>query len=523
MLNRQLNEAPHETYVTQVGSYFDVIEQSIGVGDTNKKYHISTNSCYSPSCPITNGSWTSINISPTSDNTIDLTNTFITAKFTFKLKPGTALSTASGATAQTGINKPAFWIGYKDSMDSVISYQILANGNGIYTQNDAILESYITNLATPEAVKQSDVFSKVTHSIIWDRVDGYRTGCIIEPTSTAAQDVSIDIKIDVRRFLPLYSIKYLLACFGNIELRVRFGPDALVCAPLSLEDCLQAPNLIGKVASYPKITNRFVPYTEEFTMLNTPTVASGVITAGVIENQTVTVSNFEVNSCYSYCANFGLDERVYQSLMNKYNQNALEFPIQTLTFQPMNATIPSDGSKLEATLTTVPRFVDMICFLFPENSNYKTCFDNPLFDMFHLKMGGYGVIPDIPIDTKSAAFYELVANAFNVNNDLASFNKDVMRSLTVNTAEDTGIRSYDTTNFVLALPTSTDSTFQQGQTSNTAITYQLKCQGSATNPIASTCVPIMCFLKDSVFAIQLRGAAPPVISIDEYDITSPTE
>ena len=31
----------------------------------------------------------------------------------------------------------------------------------------------------------------------------------------------------------------------------------------------------------------------------------------------------------------------------------------------------------------------------------------------------------------------------------------------------------------------------------------------------------MGFLKDSVFAIQLRPSGPPYINIDEYDISSP--
>jgi hypothetical protein len=51
------------------------------------------------------------------------------------------------------------WVGYKDSMDSIESYQIFVNGQSVYTQNYAIEESFITSLATPDAVKKTDIFS----------------------------------------------------------------------------------------------------------------------------------------------------------------------------------------------------------------------------------------------------------------------------------------------------------------------------------------------------------------------------
>jgi hypothetical protein len=45
-------------------------------------------------------------------------------------------------------NKRSIWIGYKDALDAIESYQIIVNGQSIYTQNYAIEESYITALAT---------------------------------------------------------------------------------------------------------------------------------------------------------------------------------------------------------------------------------------------------------------------------------------------------------------------------------------------------------------------------------------
>ena len=189
----------------------------------------------------------------------------------------------------------------------------------------------------------------------------------------------------------------------------------------------------------------------------------------------------------------------------------------------MNGNMGGTTGRNDFALIATPRFVDTIFVLFPLDNTYKTCYENPLFKSVSLKMGGS--VPEIPISTTGPEFYELVSNAFNTNNDLTGFNKDVMKSLTNTSASKEGFESKDITNFVLAFPTSTDNTFQQGQTSNTPITYQLKTEFDSSSPYynKATCTPIMGFLKDSVLAIQLRPSGPPIISLDEYDITSPGE
>ena len=87
-----------------------------------------------------------------------------------------------------------------------------------------------------------------------------------------------------------------------------------------------------------------------------------------------------------------------------------------------------------------------------------------------------------------------------------------------------GYKPKDLTNFVLAFPVSVDNSFQQGQTSSSPITYQFKAAVNGNSFLKDSntnCVPLMGFLKDSVFAIQIRPSGPPYINIDEYDISSP--
>jgi hypothetical protein len=184
MQSTQLNEFSPATSLLQVGSYFDLIDNAVKTGDTNERYKMSTNSAIAPSPPIQNGSFTSFIISPLPDNMCDLYNSFLDVELNLSLK----LNAAVGANVYTwtpasdGEDPPevdpvivvpdnlrSVWVGYKDAMDAIESYQIIVNDQSIYTQNYAIEESYITGLAATEAVKRTDVFYKTRHSDIWKK------------------------------------------------------------------------------------------------------------------------------------------------------------------------------------------------------------------------------------------------------------------------------------------------------------------------------------------------------------------
>ena len=147
-------------------------------------------------------------------------------------------------------------------------------------------------------------------------------------------------------------------------------------------------------------------------------------------------------------------------------------------------------------------------------------------------MGGYGSFPEVQYSTDSPEYFECLSNVYNTNNDRIGFSQEVVNSVIYRPSSianlKLGTESFDCSDFVLAIPTSTDNTFQQGQTSNTTINYQLITHFNGTfSPLLQSgieCVPLFCFLKDSVLAIQRRpGGAPPIITLDEYDITTPSQ
>jgi hypothetical protein len=304
----------------------------------------------------------------------DLYNSFIEARLKFVVKtgvlvPGNVYGTSSSTYDEvTGAEIGAkysqtvwpdhprsVWVGYKDSMDAIEPYQIIVNGQSIYTQNYALEESYITNLASTDAVKRTDIFSKARHTDVWLNDGTVRTGALLNFTDVLNSDGTgfkdypagstcefvIPLKIDIRRFLPLSNIKYLPKFVGNFELRVKFSGAGLACTPLPITDVFQSVYNLSKIqidAHSPTITSCFVPIGKNFTMLGSINGKDGGPLV-VIPGQSLTLTSYEVRDCSSVLHCFGLDSSVYQAIMQRYSQTALAFPTQTLSLQPMNGNL----------------------------------------------------------------------------------------------------------------------------------------------------------------------------------------
>ena len=527
MENTVLNEFAPQESIRQVREYFNVIENSVGVGDTNRKYTPSKMPS-SPGNANADNTYLTFNISPVGENICDLYNSFIGAKMKLTLSPSETVG-AFPLSKLPNCNAPAIWIGFKDSFDSVGAYQIIANGRQIYTQDNAHNESFITSCGATEAVKKVDIFSKARHKDVWKRADTIKSGAIItfdNRTANTNFECEIPIKIDLRRFLVLDSIRYLPAFAGNLQLKVKFNTEALQVAPLSLEDVLQVQSNLAKVGyPYPKITNKFVPYEEPFTMFG-DIVATGSSADQITKidvptiTQQLTKKSATLSDTFSYLNCFSLDPNVYTELVEHYSEVALTFPIKRFDWLTMDGDIKTSG-KSTFTATFTPLFVNAIFILWKKKPNYYCNFDNPLFEDVQLNMGAYGNIPADPEDGNKQVLYETAANAMNTNNDLCGFNNDVMRSLTAEKIEDTGVVSNDTTHYFMGFPTECDFTFQQGQTSNSPINYKLVVRPTETSK-AFTEKPEIGFLRHCAFSIQLKPAGPPIVVIDDYDLSAPS-
>ena len=542
MINGHLNDAGYATHLTQIASYFDIVDSAVKTADTNKRYSMSTNVSTAPSPPIQANSWTHVHIAPTCDNMCDLYNSYIVADMEIEINP----IKSPAASADNFDNPPSAWIGFKDSLHAISQYQIISNGVSVYDQSHAIEESYITSLATPDTVIERDVFSKCSMKGIHKRPDCLMTGAIVDLTKSS-QKVTISLKIDIRRFLPLSPVKYLPAFVGNLELRLKFSTDGLVWCPMPYTDLMVNPSKRNGIILLPTIGTCFRPLSENqkvYVSCAKTTVAACAdgskpevykIVAGTAHLE---VKQMCISKCYSILACFGIDDGIYQSLIQRYSGQSLSFPTQTLSFHQTDGPFTFDAGsghdkegKFNLAITITPRFVDTIFFLFPHKPNHRTCYYNPMFKEVRLYMGGYGTMPDQAMSSYGMQSYEMTQNALNMNNDAVGLNEGVMRSMIVSdrirtTQQLEGYEANDVSNYVLAFPTSVDNTFQQGQTSSSPITYELKGTFHPNSMFCvqdgSQCVPMIGLLKDSVLAIQIRPTGPPIIALDEFDIASPS-
>ena len=266
MLNGQLSDGGYATHLTQIASYFDIVDQAVKTADTNKRYTISTNVSTAPSPPIGENSWTHVHIAPTCDNMCDLYNSYIVAEMEVKLNP---VQNGSKTFASTNCdNPPCVWVGFKDSMEAISQYQIISNGSSVYDQSHAIEEAYITSLCAPDTVIDRDVFSKCSMKGIHSRPECLMTGALVDLTKSGIQTVKIGLKIDIRRFLPLASVKYLPAFVGNLELRLRFSTEGMVCCPMPYTDLLTNPANRNSVSNMDNYTTSFMPLGEEIKVIS---------------------------------------------------------------------------------------------------------------------------------------------------------------------------------------------------------------------------------------------------------------
>ena len=523
MLN---NEVPYSTsadVMGQVSSYFAVVENAVATGDTNKRYTVTPQSCYAPGPPIQARSFTTFLISPSSDNTADLYNGYINAEMEVSLKCSESVAKITPVDSSAKYPQSTVWFGFKNARDAVEKYEICANGISIYTQSFGIEESFITSCSLPEASKCSSPYERTRHKDIWNGNVESSCGAVCDLSGKAANTpftIKIPLCISLRSFLPLSNIRYLPAFAGKLELRIYFSTAGMVYCPIGYNGFLNAFQTPLK-GSLVEITAKFMQIGDSVVFASTyDTSSSNWTSAGT----TCNVDNYSITKAYSVVPCFGIDNNIYLSLMSRYRDSALTFPTQTLAMFPCANKLNTVSAKTTQTIT--PRFVESIFMLFPFKTYHKTIYSNPKFNTFQLQCGGYGNIPAIPSSTyNDPLFINLCKNAMNLNSSVTGLNKEVIASL-INTEgpkKNQKTKSSENNSFFIGLPVEVDNCFQQGMTSNTPITFELHITQDAANEYTKCeATPIMCFLVDSTFSVQVQdNGAPPLVELGAYDITSP--
>ena len=548
MLNKEAYLKTSPEVCTQIASYFDVVDSCIALSDTNHTYTINPQTSYSPSPPIQQGSYTSVIISPNSHNTADIYNGFIKADMdvTFAIKDGNKLGDLNyydnfSTKKESLYQFDRVWFGFKDARDAIEKYEIVCNGNSLYTQNNACEESFLTACCANETTKRADIFSKARHKDIWEAKQGTRCGFIATWGQQTSIKGTIHLKIDLKRFLPLSNIKYLPAFAGKVELRLYFSCAGMVCCPIGPPLSLKNNPKLFSTFTIPNITAEFMPIGEPITVYKSLAHTSADTTNKVPESnildiveKTFLVTEYSIKDCQSIIPCFGINENIYNALLQRYSDptHPLTFPTQTLSVYTTTNPLKQPSDK--ATVTITPRFVDSIFCLFPLKHTHHTYFKNPLFKSFYINAGGYGNLPARPFGTtvEYPEFLEYCQNAMNMNGEQTGFNKEVIASLCNKSYHNLNKANFslDRSSFFIGIPTETDNTYQQGLTSLAPINFEINVTQDVKNDSnGNKCFaeevqtpPLLCLLYDvSIsFLVQPNGQ-PPLVRMGNYDLTTP--
>jgi hypothetical protein len=273
--------------------------------------------------------------------------------FTVKIDDG---AVSEWKQAVTELNECPYqtWVGFKDSFGCIEKYEILANGISKYTQSYPVEESFITNCCATDTIKKADLYSKARHKDVWKNKFGNKCGQVLNwnwvaPTSKPAaavteQEVNLKLKIDLRRFLILSNIRYLPAFAGKIELKLMFGTNGLVVAPIDPKFIVKGD--MAKLATFTipqisQITNQFVQINEEFKMIvdwkdKSDTQTKFEKLEADVRCISVVDRSLRVDRCESTIYCFGLVQNLYDQLVQRYTSMTLTYPTQVLSFSPMS-------------------------------------------------------------------------------------------------------------------------------------------------------------------------------------------
>jgi hypothetical protein len=459
-----------------ISDFFADVDNAITMSECVKgQYRLTVQPAVNGNDNIITPNFATVNISSPGSLVVDLDNSFISLE---------AVVTLASSKQHAKIAKESeyfYFVGYQSSFEAIRQYEILVNGNTVYTQSFSPVESFIQDQIVTELVRNTSQYMYSS----WENVRQLKAdvcGTYVNFNSGAdfaagtEFTVKIPLKIPIDRFLILKNLKYMLSWMGKWELRLYFDPAALVVTPVV------SKNVILKIK--PAATVFTIPpeIQTEFTQLNDP--FNGIASADIdgatyklvkLENEIWRCNKMVCNSVESNLATFQLRADVVEELKAKYLERPLTFPVN---FFNINRFAGSPTlATLSHILSTTVNNCDTLFLLVPNTPNSLTCFFNPFITNFQLDAGPYGTYPSQAMDTfNNIRFINMIADSLNVNNSvLTSFNKDCDSSFCLSAyhcVAASGTNSYsfkyqegDKSNFFIGIPFSVDNDYQGGMSS----------------------------------------------------------
>lgn len=506
---------------------------------------------YGNQCPIQEGGSTKIDVGCNRFEIVDLNNSYIDAKIELPITippqiPEDGIDPSAGEDGEEEIG--LYYVGFKSSFDMIDQYRIYSNGDLIYTQNHANYESFLNYLSLTDSAKDNSPCFATSEKLkkLNPNVPGVYLRVMKTKNKECNLTVTIKTKIPLNAFPMLQNLKYFPGFMGKLQIEIYPSYKNLVWASIdksyALDDFIFFNRDVGTVSS------------EEAQTINFPNidVAQHEVRSGCCFNQINCVGKNLIYTTaegkilmaqkfacsYSTLTQFHLYQAVYMIKMDVYNalemnylQIPLLFPIQTVSNTKFTYPI---GTQQHFTLqnTATLSHCDTIFVVFPANSNERTVSYNPEISA-HLSINSkYYPREQLPTSKNDPRFTNLIYDALNINNNpLMTPGKDIVASINPyissniisvsgnGMADNKIFVSDDRSNFVFAVPLSTDEDFMGGISSNGS-TVQIELIGDrnsdsdALNECELTEAPVAIFLEDKLLKIySMKPPGKPQIQI----------
>ena len=511
-------------------------------------YEYAQSPSYGNQCPIQEGASTKITVKCNRFEIIDIDNSYIDAVIQVPIT--IPAQHASGERNYLQI-PPMYYIGYKNVFDMIDQYRISSNGDLIYTQNHCNYESFLNYISITDSAKENSPCYAT-----YDKVRAKNPnvpGVYLQLDNTAAFTLTVDIplKIPLNMFPVLRHLKYYPGFNGALDIEIYPSYKNLVWSNITkgIDDSFEYNVSTSNV--YRQIRARMNPSqatsaisastidTEKrnvlgFTQINCQNhnrywehnngSSNSENWVAQVGDQTFACSTSTLTQCHLYIAKYWIKMDVYTALEANYIQIPLLFPIQTVS--GVNFTYPMNTQQqfnLQNTATL--SHCDTMYVMFFANSNERTVSYNPEIKAQLMINGKY--YPREPLSTRGddKRFYNLTLDALNINNNpLMTVSKDVANSINqyvhiyeTDTAKHAVVDRQelafgDHSNFVFAVPLSTDEDFMGGISSNGS-TIQIELVGtrdSLSSPINNydwSVAPVALFLEDKI--LKIYSSKPP--------------
>ena len=521
-----------------VSEFYNIMDQCIRRSEVMPgQYKSITSPSYSNNCPITESSFTTVDVGCPAPQIVDINNSFITATIKVPI--------TFGAGLQAYNNANTFFVGWRSSLDILQRYIIYCNHKVVYDQVYVGEESYILQSLIPEHVRCRRPNQYTTYenaSTYSPNVCGTyvkinaTTGGEDNPTALGAVTVNVEIpiKLDISQFLLFQNFKYMPGFCGTWSIKLYPSTQNMIVCPvdphytvprgkLDLLNMLDATTVaagntidsydhhfvqIGdnvkclKVVKFKAPTFTFTPTFTKATVSSESVVTGGTVATSTTYNSvitpgtiTITAGTATVENVLYHQTQFELMYDIYDGLKARYMARPLTIPVNKLDYGRFAGVMKNEGSS--STYTAAVSNVESLFILpFTDDMHHTICF-NPEFNNFYLSISGFGNYPQQPFktfgnDEDHTRFVNMTLDALNINNSpIMAPNKDLMNSLETKQVDywdnagtktsDTTDNKHDTSNFLIGIPFSNDIDFQGGLTSNGNINIKLSHSSSVIN------------------------------------------